>query len=169
MSPQFAIVEFAASVRRASRLIWRSSIIMIFAMLICMVLSLIDLRMIAGVSVWEKPAKFFLAMTVQAVSIGWGLSLLQNQARGVKIAAAIYVIAGWLEITYILFRASRGEASHFNDSSIFAIIMYALMGLGAVSMTGSSAYVGWRLWQQRCGSLMRLSDRSRIPRTKRAC
>jgi hypothetical protein len=136
-------------------LLWWSTCLMMAAMAVCVALPQFDSRLIAGVSIWDKPAKFFLAISVQAVSVAWGLSLLQQPSRGAKRASAIFVAAGWLEVSYMIFRASRGEASHFNSSSIFAVVMYALMGVGAVSMTGASAFVGWRIWQQRGQSLMR--------------
>ena len=155
MREEFAIVHFLKSAQRGSPLLWWACIAMAFGMVICLALPLFDARLIAGVSVWEKPAKFFLSLIVQAITIAWAISLLQHHARGVKAATWMFVAAITLEMTYMVFRASRGEASHFNTSTLFANIMYALMGVGALTLTGTSAFVGWRVWQQRGQNLMR--------------
>ncbi len=149
MREEFAIVHVLKAAKRGSPLLWWGSIAMLFGMLICFALPLVDARMIAGVSVWEKPAKFFLSLALQALTVAWGLSLLQKPARGVKTATLMFIAALAIEMTYMIFRASRGEASHFNQSTPFAAIMYGVMGLGAITLTGTSAFVGWRVWQQR--------------------
>lgn len=154
MRQEFAVVQFLKDAKRASPILWRSTCFMMVAMVIFLTLPLFDARQIADVSVWEKPAKFFLAISVQAISIAWGLSLIEKPSRGTRLATVVYVVAGWLEVSYMIFRASRGEASHFNQSTVFAIVMYAIMGLGAISMTSASALVGWRMWQQRGMSVM---------------
>ncbi|MFO1034238.1 MAG: hypothetical protein U1E15_09255 [Hyphomicrobiales bacterium] len=42
-------------------------------------------------------------------------------------------------MAYIMFRAARGEASHFNQSSILAQVAYSVMGAGAVTITMATA------------------------------
>lgn len=155
MAQEFAIFHFLKSSRRASPVLWWSSVAMLFGMVICFALSFVDARLIAGASVWEKPAKFFLSLIVQALTVAWAISLLPKPARGIKTATWIFAFAAWFELFYMIFRASRGEASHFNQSSHFAIVMYALMGVGAVSLTGTSAFIGWRLWRQRGADILR--------------
>jgi hypothetical protein len=155
MREEFAIVYVLKSVRRGSPLLWWSSVTMILGMVICLALSFIDVRLIAGVNIWEKPAKFFLSLIVQSITLGWALSLVAEKLRGVKVASLIFVFAAWTEMVYIIFRASRGELSHFNTSSLTAAILYPLMGVGAVSLVATSMFVGWRIWQQRGANLMR--------------
>ena len=155
MTEEFAIVHLVRSAKRGSPLLWWSSVVMLVGMAICFALPLIDARLIGGVSVWEKPAKFFLSLTVEAVTVAWAISLLPRQALGVKTATWVFVFASWVEMAYIIYRASRGEASHFNQTSVVAIIMYALMGVGAVSLVATSAFIGWRIWQNRAGMVMR--------------
>ena len=46
--------------------------------------------------------------------------------------------AGSFEIFYIAWQVGHGLASHFNKSSVFYEVMYALMGLGAVSMVATT-------------------------------
>ena len=155
MRQEFAIVHVLKAAKRGSPLLWWCSIVMLLGMVICFALPSLDARLLAGVSVWEKPAKFFLSLALQALTVSWGLSLLQKPTRGVKIATLMFVAALAIEMTYMIFRASRGEASHFNQSTPFAAIMYGVMGLGAITLTGTSAFVGWRVWQQRGPDVVR--------------
>ncbi len=155
MSTTFAVVKFLGDARRGSPLLWGSSLAMIFGMAICVVLTLIDPRLLAGANVWEKPAKFFLSLAVHGVTLAWAISLLTKPTRGIKTAELLFILAAWFELIYIVFRASRGEASHFNNTSTFAAIMYGLMGVGSLMLVATSAFAGWRLWQQRQGEVMR--------------
>ncbi len=155
MKQEFAVTNFLKSAKRGSPLLWWSAAAMAVGMVICLALPLVDDRLIYGVSVWEKPAKFFLSLIVHTLTVAWAISLLNYKTRGVKIASAILVGAAWFEMAYMIFRASRGEASHFNIETTFANIMYGLMGLGAVSLTATSAFIGWRVWRERADGLMK--------------
>jgi hypothetical protein len=154
MSQEFAIVGFLKSARRGSSVLWWSSILMLIGMVTCFALPSIDHRLIAGISVWDKPAKFFLSLIVQGITVAWVISLLEDNKRGVKTATRIFVFASWAEMVYILIQASRGEASHFNTSTMLTAILYSIMGLGAVSLVVTSAFVGWRIWENRGARLM---------------
>lgn len=155
MSQDLAILNFNSEARRGSPLLWWTSIAMFIGMLMCFGLQFTDVRLLAGVSVWEKPAKFFLSLIVQAATVAWAISLVERPARGVKTATWIFVAALVVEMGYMIYRASRGEASHFNTGTPFAAIMYAVMGVGSITLVATSAFVGWRVWQQRGSNLMR--------------
>ena len=45
----------------------------------------------------------------------------------------------------MMYQSSLGEASHFNRSTPFHDMMYSLMGLGALTLTVTTAYLGWRI------------------------
>ena len=153
MKQEFAVTNFLKSAKRGSPLLWWSAAAMVVGMVICLALPLVDDRLIYGVSVWEKPAKFFLSLIVHTLTVAWAISLLPRRSRSIGIASLIMVGAAWFEMAYMIFRASRGEASHFNVASTFAAIMYPLMGLGAVSLTTTSAYIGWQVWRERAGGV----------------
>lgn len=155
MREEFAIVHSIESARRGSPVLWWSSIVMAIGMTLCFALPFVDERLIAGVSIWEKPAKFFLSLIVQAITLAWAISLLPKPARGLKTATWLFVAALTVEMLYMIFRASRGEASHFNVGTFFSAVMYAVMGVGALTLVGTSAFVGWRIWQQRGSNVMR--------------
>ena len=97
--------------------LWRTVVAMLIGSTLMFAIQFVDARLINGVSVWEKPAKFFLSLAVQYGTVSWALSLLPStdrMMRGLRIAVNIMLFSGWVEMAYIIFRASRGEASHFN-------------------------------------------------------
>jgi hypothetical protein len=61
---------------------------------------------------------------------------------------AIILAAGSFEIIYITWQAGHGLASHFNHSSVFYEIMYALMGVGAISLVATGLPLAWEIWRR---------------------
>lgn len=138
--------------REGSRLLWMSALIMCGLAALCLGLQFVDPRMVGDANTWHKPAKFFLSIAVHFLTVSWALSLLAPAARNNRVtrsAIGLLVFSGWMEMVYIVFRAARGEASHFNLGTSFAQFAYTLMGIGAVTMTAVTLHVGWRLWRQR--------------------
>ena len=132
----------------ASPLLTRTSMAFMLFFLTAYTLIYFDTRLLYGVSVWEKPSKFFLSLAIHMATLAWGISLLpaeQWHSRGIRIASAAFLAAAVFEMGYMIFQASRGEASHFNTSTPFHDMMYSLMGFGAVMLTGTTAYIGWRI------------------------
>ena len=140
----------------ASPLLTRTSIAFMLFFLSAFTLIYLDTRLLYGVSVWEKPSKFFLSLAIHMATLAWGISLLpaeQQRSRGIRIASLAFLAAALFEMAYMTFQASRGEASHFNDSTPFHDFMYSLMGFGAVTLTGTTAYIGWRIRKSGTSSL----------------
>ena len=143
-----------------SRLLSLHAVLMMAGFAVALLLMLWDTRMIAGAGVWHKPAKFFFSLAVQFATVAWALSLVPpdlRSLRSVRIASVAMIAAGWGEMAYIVFRAARGEASHFNQSDLFAQIAYALMGIGALTLTVTAGWIGIVLWRQRGASLWRMA------------
>ena len=93
-----------------------------------------------------------MSLIIQMATVSWALMQMPEaprKTRGINIAVWVMTVCAWAELLYMSYRASRGEASHFNGSTTFAAVAYTLMGYGAVSITVSSAFVGWRVWQHR--------------------
>ncbi|MDP8998294.1 MAG: hypothetical protein M3O03_15020 [Pseudomonadota bacterium] len=151
------IANLLHDVRGGNSWLWRSTLAFSAGLFICAALLLIDHRLFNGVNVWDKPAKFFLSFVVQFATLSWALSLLpaqQRKSRGVKTAVAAMSVAAWFEMAYMIFRASRGEASHFNRASIFAQVMYGMMGAGAITLVGTACFIGFLVWKHRKQSLI---------------
>jgi hypothetical protein len=149
---QIRLAELLGDIQRGDTRLWRSTIMMLVGFLVCMSLQFVDVRMINEISVWDKPAKFFLSLAVQFATVSWAMTLVprpSGKGRRIDLALWLMLAAGWGEIAYILFRAARGEASHFNVSSINANIGYGLMGVGAVTLVVTAGFIGWHVWRER--------------------
>lgn len=134
-----------------SPLLWRAALAFLALFVLLYAGTFIDDRLFNGVSVWEKPAKFFLSLSLQMATLAWGLALLptaERQAPAIRIASLITLAAAVGEVIYITFRAARGEASHFNETTTLAALLYMLMGVGAVTLTATTSFVGWRILRQ---------------------
>ncbi len=132
----------------ASPLLTRTAIAFAFLFLAVYTLTFLDPRLLYGVSLWEKPSKFFLSLTIHMATLAWGISLLPvetQRSRSIRIATYIFFAAAVFELAYMMYQAALGEASHFNRTTAFHTTMYNLMGLGAVMLTVVTAYLGWRI------------------------
>lgn len=144
--PQLARYGFSGS-----PLLWRSALIFFALFAVIYASTFIDGRLFNGVSVWEKPAKFFLSLSLQMATLAYGLTLLPANARQtfpIRTATIIFLAAAIGEMIYITFRAARGEASHFNETTPIAGILYLMMGLGAVTLAATTSFLGWRILKQ---------------------
>jgi Domain of unknown function (DUF4281) len=107
--------------------------------------STVDDRLFNGINIWIKPLKFCASMLVYVLTLAWALSLMSENGRNAKLVVRsvwLGCISGLFEIFYIAIQAARGRASHFNDGTSFELMMYGLMGLGAVAMVVSSFFIG---------------------------
>ena len=128
----------------ASPLLTRTAIAFTFLFLAVYALTFFDVRLLYGVSVWEKPSKFFLSLAIHMATLAWGISLLpaeQQRSRGIRIASLAFLAAAVFEMAFMTYQSSLGEASHFNRSTPFHEMMYGLMGLGALTLTVTTAYL----------------------------
>lgn len=139
-------------IREGSGLLWTSALTMTALAIVCVVLQQVDNRMVGDANTWHKPAKFFLSLAVQFATASWAVTLLpatERAGRLIRYSVVLMAASGWLEMAYIVFRASRAEASHFSYSTPAASIAYSLMGVGALVLTGTAFVIGWRLWKHR--------------------
>ena len=128
--------------------LWWTGWAALAASLPLLVLAQVDPRSFQGVSVWVKPWKFHVSVGLHLLTLALiAAPLTEIAARRPALArlSAVAVACGVLELAYITWRASRGEASHFNVADPFAGLMYGLMGLGAVLLTGCAGLLGWWL------------------------
>jgi hypothetical protein len=105
----------------------------------------LDTRLLNGISVWIKPLKFEAALAVHLLTVAWVMLCLPQEIRDSRLArglAMALAAAALFEIAYIALQAARGEASHFNRETLFAGVMYSLMGVGAVILVGTSTVIG---------------------------
>ena len=145
--PKVSLRQLAAEARQRLPMLWFFGWLALALSVPLLVLSLVDARQLLGVSVWTKPWKFHVSVGLHLLTLALAAALLRDtRARRVQFSrmSAVAVACGVFELAYITWRAARGEASHFNLSDTFSNVMYGLMGLGAVLLTGCAGMLG--LW-----------------------
>ena len=116
------------------------------------ILSLDDLRTIRDVGIWIKPMKFMAATALFAWSTVW-LTQLANQSvshgEAYKGICTLLVVTSLFEVLYITYQAFLGEASHYNRTDALHAFLYSVMGIVAVGLTASQAWLAWEIWKAR--------------------
>lgn len=142
----------AAAARARAPLLWWAGWAALALTLPLLLLMALDARSFNGVSVWLKPWKFHLSVGVHLLTLALvaaTLSDLPGRQRALGRLGAVAVACAVFELAYITWRASRGEASHFNAGDPVAGLLYGLMGLGAVLLTGCAGLLGWWVARER--------------------
>jgi hypothetical protein len=116
---------------------------------LAIVLQAVDARTLAsGVSVWVKPAKFFFSVGVFALTAAWFFGYVRverRRSRPMRGTVAVLIATATFELVYICWQAAHGLESHFNVSTPFYTIMYALMGIAAVFLVGTTLPLAWEI------------------------
>ena len=81
-----------------------------------------DARELGGVSVWEKPLKFFISSAIFSFTFSWLSSFITKGSRWVKVAGLFIAISLTVELVLIAAMAALGTTSHFNVSTPTAIV-----------------------------------------------
>ena len=140
-----------AAARNGSAALAGTAALLLAMMVPTMLAMTLDARVLNGIPVWIKPLKVEFSVAVHLLTIAWLANLLPaevREGRAMRRAAAALIVAGMFEVLYIALQAARGQASHFNQSNVVAIAMYALMGVGAVTLVAVSARVGVLILRQ---------------------
>jgi hypothetical protein len=138
--------------RHGTPLLWWCALGLLLASLATLVLVQLDARTFNGVSVWLKPWKFQVSLMVHLMTLALVAACITPNptlTRSVKRMSVVVFAATVFEVAYISWRASRGEASHYNVGTPVASAMYSLMGIGAVALTVCAGWLGWRVLRDR--------------------
>lgn len=95
--------------------------------LVLVPLWILDTRELLGVSVWEKPVKFFISSVIFSITYSWLSSFITKGARWIKLSGLIIAVSLTVELVLIVAMASIGQTSHFNVSSPTAIAIWSIM------------------------------------------
>ena len=105
-----------------------------------------DSRLIEGSATWAKPMKFALSFAVTFGTLAVILPLYSPTWRGGLLFWSLTTLMGGamlFEMIYMIYQAAQGQASHFNTGTAFTRLMYALMGVGAVTLVVAIGAFGW--------------------------
>ncbi len=129
------------ALRRRDRILADFGLALLALAAVLGVASMLDPRQLHGEDVWAKPVKFLLSVGLFALTSAWFIGdLPEARRRAGPIRAARWTIigAGAFELVYITWQAALGQPSHFNESTPFHTVMFALMGIGAVALTATT-------------------------------
>jgi hypothetical protein len=112
--------------KHTKSLFWLAIICVVVAVAL-IPLWIVDSRQLLGVSVWEKPIKFYISVAIFSFTYSWLSSFLARGGRWVKLTGFVIAVSLAVEIVIILAMASIGETSHFNVSTPTAIAIWSIM------------------------------------------
>ena len=112
--------------KNTKSLFWLA-VISVIGVLVLVPFWILDTRELLGVSVWEKPIKFFISSAIFSFTYSWLSSFITKGARWVKLAGLFITISLTVELVLISAMAILGTTSHFNVSSPTAIVIWSLM------------------------------------------
>lgn len=142
---QHTAASLLAYMRLGSPVLYWAGLALLLLALPTLALSVLDGRMLQGVSVWLKPFKFQLSTGLYLLTLALFMAWLPAAAKHTRTARYVVwaaVLAGLFEVGYITLQGGRGVASHFNTQTPFLAIMYTLMGVGAVVLASASVALG---------------------------
>ena len=131
---------------------WFAGLAFLGLTLLTLLAANLDGRTLAGVSVWSKPFKFSLSLTVYFLTLVCFARLLPSTVwRSTWGKALVWVPIGFaaFEIVYITYQGAIGQGSHFNTDTPFHALMYSLMGFGAVTLVTSLLAMGLTIAKHR--------------------
>lgn len=121
--------------------------------LFCLGLSIIFLffsnystTQVYNVSAWYKPFKFAFSTFLFSWAMAWYCHYLTSFNITLFNWSVILLLG--FEIIYIALQASKGQLSHYNQSTPAYTILYSLMALAATLVTLYTAYVGLLFFKQ---------------------
>ena len=112
--------------KHTKSLFWLAVICVVVAVAL-IPLWILDSRELLGVSVWEKPIKFYISVSIFSFTYSWLSSFLTRGGRWVRLTGLVIAVSLAVEIVIILAMASIGETSHFNVSTPTAIAIWSVM------------------------------------------
>ena len=109
---------------------------------------LVDPRIITGAPAWLKPFKFAVSTAIYSLTLAWMFRYLSSWPRVRRVVGWTTAVVFVLEVAIIDLQAWRGTTSHFNASTIFDQVLFAIMGTAIMIQTVASVTVAVALWRQ---------------------
>jgi hypothetical protein len=126
-----------------------TGLLMFPALAIAVLGLIVDPRLITGVPVWLKPAKFAISIAVYAFTVAWIFTFIPGFERTRRMVGWVTAVVMVLELGIIDLQAYRGTTSHFNFSTPLDAVLFTVMGSAFVLQTLTSAAIAIALWRQK--------------------
>jgi hypothetical protein len=146
------IQTFLTQLKQRNILLYINGFLNLGFALLMAILIFFDDQDIKGINAWIKPLKFFLSVAILSWTMGWILSYLNNR-KIVKIYTWILLVTMIIELAAICLQSYRGTTSHFNVSTPFNGVVFAIMGIAILTFTVSNAVICFLFFRQRSFNL----------------
>ncbi|HYG81308.1 MAG TPA: hypothetical protein VD861_13015 [Pyrinomonadaceae bacterium] len=133
--------------RRRNPLLFDVGAAHLILLAVMLVMAPFDGRLVTGVNPWLKPMKFAASIAVYVLTIGWLLYELPLKEKARRLVDWSIAAAMVAEIVLITAQAARGVRSHFNYSSPFDTLVFAVMGWAIIVNTVVAGYVTVKFWK----------------------
>jgi hypothetical protein len=127
----------------SAKQLWLLAAISGAMMALGMIWAMLEGRSYQETLVWVKPLKFALSFVVYFATLALVVGRLSHDTLLLKSTVWATAAAFWFEMIYITAQAAKGQASHYNIGDPVNAALYAIMGVGAVTLTLSIAVIGW--------------------------
>jgi hypothetical protein len=102
---------------------------MLLVLLVVILISIGDSRVILGINAWIKPMKFLISVTIFLWSMAWFMADTRPATWRRRFVGWGVALAMGVEIVLILMQSGRGVPSHFNIAHWFDGMVFSIMGL----------------------------------------
>jgi hypothetical protein len=95
---------------------------------------------------------------VFAITAAWLFGYVRPERRdapAMRRTAAVLILAGTLELAWIVWQGAHGLESHYNNDAPLFAVMYSLMGLFAVLLIGTTLPLAWEIGRRPAPGLRR--------------
>jgi hypothetical protein len=149
--PRRSVERHLLGAMAPEQMAWMALGVMAALLPVTLLLAVIDPRELNGVSVWAKPIKFQLSLSLHFATLALLVRVVTPQATARATLRAGFIAAtaaALLEILYIVLQAARGRASHFNVDTPLEAALYQAMGVGAVVIVAVAMQLGFLILRQ---------------------
>lgn len=126
---QKTIGKLLTKVKKESPILFWVAMVIAILGIGCLIGLFIDERTLMGVSVWLKPLKFSISISIYLLTVGYLISKYPYSKRKKNLINHITMWSLLLEFLIILYQGSRGVQSHYNIATNFDAILFMLMGV----------------------------------------
>jgi hypothetical protein len=121
---------FLAELRRRDRVLFAVALAHVAALVVFLIASPFDSRIVTGLNPWIKPIKFAASIAIYTATIAWLLPHVRDAGRAKAFIRWGVAIAMLIEMACIALQAARGTTSHFNFVTPLDAAIFSVMGLG---------------------------------------
>lgn len=121
-------MNFLSELKQRNKLLFWFGLFNLATGLICLVLMQVDEKQVLNVSRWLKPMKFYFAVGLMILTMGWLLHYLSDPKK-IRRYSRMLVFTMFFENGLILLQGIRNTTSHYNVKTTFDMWVFNLMGI----------------------------------------